>query len=155
MPFLGLSHLDEFLGSQPLLSLGFLHGRAAAKMLTRPKQSASNISSLEASLEITQSKPSSKLDHPGQGAQDLAQLTLEFLQQLQNLPGQPQDRCSSYPSSFQHARVLPAVGSPELGTAFPLKSHQCWAEGNDHLLWLPSKDLPNAAQDAAGLLCQI
>lgn len=136
MPFLGLSHLDEFLGSQPLLSLGFLHGRAAAKTLTRPKQSSSNIPSLEAPLEITQSKPSSKLDHPGQGARHLAQLGLEFLQQrqLQNLPGQPQDRCSSYPSSFQHAHVLPAVGSPELGTALPLKSHQCWAKGNDHLL---------------------
>lgn len=83
MPFLGLSHLDEFLGSQPLLSLGFLHGRAAAKTLTRPKQSASNIPSLEAPLEITQSKPSSKLDHPGQGARHLAQLGLEFLQQRQ------------------------------------------------------------------------
>lgn len=80
MPFLGLSHLDEFLGSQPLFSLGFLHSQVAAKTLTRHKQSASNILSLEASTEITQPKPSSQLDHPGQGAWDLAQLSLEFLQ---------------------------------------------------------------------------
>lgn len=153
MLFLGLSHLDEFLGSQPLLSLGFLHSTVAAKMLTGHKQTASNIPSLEAFLEITQSKPSSKLDHPGQGAQDLAQLSLEFLQwhQLQNLPGQPQDRCSSYPSSEPFPALPPAcpcpaaVGSPELGTALPLKSHQCWAKGNNHL-WLPSSAPPNAAR---------
>lgn len=156
MPFLGLSHLDEFLGSQPLLSLGFLHSRVAAKMLTEHKQTASNIPSLEASLEITQSKPSSKLDHPGQGAQDLAQLSLEFLQWHQHLPGQPQDRCSSYPSSLPFPALPPAcpcpaaVGSPELGTALPLKSHQCWAKGNDHL-WLPSNAPPNAASMLLGL----
>lgn len=163
MPFLGLSHLDECLGSQPLLSLGFLQSGVAAKMLTGHKETASNIPSLEASLDITQCKPSSKLDHPGQGAWDLTPLSLEFLQwhQLQNFLGQPQDRCSSYLSSqpflpsLQHVHVLPAVGSPELGTALPLKSHQCWVKGNDHLLWLPSNALPNAAQDRLGLSANI
>lgn len=114
MPFLGLSHLDEFLGSQPLLSLGFLHSQVPAKTLTRHKQTASNIPSLEASPEITQSKPSSKLDQSGQGARDLAQLGLQFLQrwQIQNLPGQPQHRCSSYPSSRPFPALTPACPCP-------------------------------------------
>lgn len=114
MPFLGLSHLDEFLGSQPLLSLGFLHSQVPAKMLTRHKQTASNIPSLEASPEITQSKPSSKLDQSGQGARDLAQLGLQFLQrwQIQKLPGQSQDRCSSYPSSWPFPALTPACPCP-------------------------------------------
>lgn len=114
MPFLGLSHLDEFLGSQPLLSLGFLHSQVPAKTLTRHKQTASNIPSLEASPEITQSKPSSKLDQSGQGGRDLAQLGLQFLQrwQIQNLPGQSQDRCSSYPSSWPFPALTPACPCP-------------------------------------------
>lgn len=46
MPFLGLSHLDVFLGSQPLLSLGFLHRQVPTKTPTRHKQTASNIHSI-------------------------------------------------------------------------------------------------------------
>lgn len=129
MPFLGLSHLDEFLGSQPLLFLGFLHSQVPAKTLTRPKQTASNIPSLEASLEITQSKPSSKLNQPGQGARDLAQLGLEFLQrcQLQNLPGQPQDRCSPSPSSWPFPALTPACPCPSC-CGEPRKGHSTSTE---------------------------
>jgi len=46
MSFLGPSHLDIFLGSQPLLSLGFLYSQVPAKTLTRHKQAASNLHSV-------------------------------------------------------------------------------------------------------------
>ena len=55
-----------------------------------------------------------------------------------------------------HLLVCPCLfctGEPRNGHSTPHVSHQGWAEGKDRLPWPAGNALPNADQDAVGLLC--
>lgn len=90
MPFLGLSHLDEFLGSQSLLSLGFLHSWVAAKTLTRHKQTASNIPKYSGSISRDhsgQAQPQAGSARAGCSGPCSAEFGISSMMSTSNLPG--------------------------------------------------------------------
>lgn len=157
MPFLGLSHLDVFLGSQPFQLECWQDTSKLLQIFTASLR-------LEAPPGIIQSNPQLTAESPGAGCS--GPCPAEFwvssrMPTAQSLWG-PYDRCSSLLIIFtalcctcSSMSMFSSCGEPRTDHSAPTEvSPVLSKKEHNNLLWSPGNASLNAAQDAAGPLFQ-